>query len=380
MLNFDYSLEPGRKALDKYKTDSIKPLVSVITPYYNGGKYFEQTYNSMVNQTFPYFEWIIVNDGSTIQEDVDLLNNFVQKDKRIKVFHTENKGATAARVYGIDNSTTDIIISFDADDLFDPIFIEVLYWALITNKDASWAYADQLGFGTQEYLYTKEFSSEIMKTENVACHMSTIRKKDYYEVGGYTVSENRDLFEDWMVWLKMLAAGKYPVHVKQHLFWYRRLDAWLSSIMNNNEKKDEAYKVIKHLADKVPDGIRSVTFDRHEAGTFKKPSKWDCDLVFPQKLEKTGILVLVPEMVLGGAGSFNLDLITNIDKKKYEIGIITTINSTNIMRQKFKEHSDDIFELPTFLRIDDWISFIHYYIQSRKVDICNYRRLADNRI
>ena len=64
-MEFDYAKEPGRKLLISNRESDGKPLVSIITPYYNAGKYFKQTFNCVMNQTFPWFEWIIVDDGST---------------------------------------------------------------------------------------------------------------------------------------------------------------------------------------------------------------------------------------------------------------------------------------------------------------------------
>ena len=72
-MEFDYTKEPGRKLLQRGLTHEGMPLVSIITPYYNAGKYFEQTFNCVMNQTFPWFEWIIVDDGSTKQEDIEIL-------------------------------------------------------------------------------------------------------------------------------------------------------------------------------------------------------------------------------------------------------------------------------------------------------------------
>jgi len=76
-MEFDYSLEPGKELKRRYKTPGEEPLVSIITPYFNAGKYFEQTFNSVMNQTFPWYEWIIVNDGSTNEADVRFLRKTV---------------------------------------------------------------------------------------------------------------------------------------------------------------------------------------------------------------------------------------------------------------------------------------------------------------
>ena len=72
-MKFDYAKEPGRELLNSNRVSNDKSSVSIITPYYNAGKYFEQTFNCVMNQTFPWFEWIIVDDGSTDKPSLDTL-------------------------------------------------------------------------------------------------------------------------------------------------------------------------------------------------------------------------------------------------------------------------------------------------------------------
>ena len=99
------------------------PKISVITPFYNSGKDFEQTYNCLINQTFEDYEWIIVNDGSTKTEDVALLEKLAETDCRIRVFHQENGGQSKAKNYGIVQAVTDIIVFIDADDLVEDFYL-----------------------------------------------------------------------------------------------------------------------------------------------------------------------------------------------------------------------------------------------------------------
>lgn len=62
---FDYTNEPGKVLKDELSINDGEPLITIITPYYNTKNYIKQTAISVLNQTFPYWEWIIINDGST---------------------------------------------------------------------------------------------------------------------------------------------------------------------------------------------------------------------------------------------------------------------------------------------------------------------------
>ena len=100
-MEFDYTCQPGLKdwALDYVKTG--KPLVSIITPYYNSSRHIMQTVRCVLNQTFPYFEWILVDDGSTEAGVRELLAEIENLDPRIHVLFKENGGPAAARNYGV---------------------------------------------------------------------------------------------------------------------------------------------------------------------------------------------------------------------------------------------------------------------------------------
>ena len=102
--DFDFSLEPGieRKINRDYK--ELDPVISVVIPFYNDKEYIEQSVNSVLNQTFPYFEILIIDDGSKDEESLIKLDEIAKTDKRIKVFHKENEGLSATRDYGASKS------------------------------------------------------------------------------------------------------------------------------------------------------------------------------------------------------------------------------------------------------------------------------------
>ena len=372
MKEFDFSLEPGQTLKGKYDIQAVlqdgKPLISVITAYYNAAQYFEQTFNSVINQTFPWFEWIIVNDGSTKQEDVAFLRKIAEKDDRIKVIDQKNAGAVNARNNGIDQSKSDIIVILDADDLIDCRYLEMVYWGLLCNKEVKWAYTDSVGFHQMEYSWQKEFSSENMKEENILSYIAAIRKEVL--IDGIYDDSTKNNWEDWQLWLKLLAKGYQPFHIKKRMFWYRRLDTgMLSKIEENAELKERLQKQIDTLAQNVPDGIRAVCPDNRKELEFAEIKTCDWKRRLPYKKKKTNILFLFPHMECGGADKFNVDIITNLDKDKYEIGVVTTVGDENEWEDKFAKEIEDVFELPRFLHKKDWIPFIYYYIQSRQVDI-----------
>ena len=96
------------------------PIVTVITPVFNGEKFLTETIESVLNQTLVNFEYIIVDDASTDQT-FEIINKFKKKDKRIKIVKlNKNVGPITARNLAIDKSKGIFIAFIDADDLWHP--------------------------------------------------------------------------------------------------------------------------------------------------------------------------------------------------------------------------------------------------------------------
>ena len=91
------------------------PDISVIIPLYNKGMIIERTVKSVLGQTYPNFELIIVDDGST-DNSVEVVQRI--KDERIRLISQKNAGPSAARNTGVRNAKTEWIVFLDGDDEF----------------------------------------------------------------------------------------------------------------------------------------------------------------------------------------------------------------------------------------------------------------------
>ncbi len=103
----------------------MNPLVSIIIPLYNRVSVFEETIKSVLQQTYPDWECLIIDDHST-DGSYELAKEFSEKDKRVKVYKREGlpKGAPRCRNEGINLSEGKYIIFLDSDDLFSPFCLE----------------------------------------------------------------------------------------------------------------------------------------------------------------------------------------------------------------------------------------------------------------
>ena len=89
--------------------------VSVIIPVYNTSKYLDKCIDSLVNQTLDDIEFIMVNDGST-DNSKEIIEKWVKKDKRIKLYNKENGGQASARNLGLTKAEGEYIAFLDSDD------------------------------------------------------------------------------------------------------------------------------------------------------------------------------------------------------------------------------------------------------------------------
>ncbi len=116
------------------------PKISVITPVYNGEKYLRETAESLFNQTFEDWEWVIVNDGSK-DHTADILKEF-EVDPRVRVFHQSNGGEARARNNGLDHVLGEYIGFLDADDLYTPNALSDLSQYLDLHADIGVVFSD----------------------------------------------------------------------------------------------------------------------------------------------------------------------------------------------------------------------------------------------
>ena len=93
--------------------------VEVIIPVKNGEKYIRDSINSVLAQTHKNIRVTVVDDGST-DETAKICDEYAEKYENFRVFHTENRGVSAARNYGIEHAEGDYIALYDHDDMLTP--------------------------------------------------------------------------------------------------------------------------------------------------------------------------------------------------------------------------------------------------------------------
>ncbi|MBQ2666064.1 glycosyltransferase [Methanobrevibacter sp.] len=118
--------------LNSVKDLFINPKISVIIPVYNASKFLHESIPSVLKQSLKEIELICVNDGSK-DDSLEILNEFYQKDSRVRIIDQENAGCGAARNRALDEACGDYIYFFDPDDYIQRNAFKELYNNAVKN-------------------------------------------------------------------------------------------------------------------------------------------------------------------------------------------------------------------------------------------------------
>lgn len=111
------------------KLEFTKPVFTVVVPTYNQAQYLGPALDSLINQSFPLWEAVVINDGSRDSTPA-VMEEYSRKDNRIRCFHKENGGVATALNVGIENAAGDWICWLSSDDLFEPDKLEIHFHAI----------------------------------------------------------------------------------------------------------------------------------------------------------------------------------------------------------------------------------------------------------
>lgn len=199
------------------------PSVSVIIPAYNQALYIAQAIQSVLEQTYPHFELIVVDDGST-DETPGILA--VLHDPRIHIVRQPNAGLSAARNRGLRESSAPLVTFLDSDDYFLADKLEVMVRFLQDHPDVGLVagevkYINNSGKTIREPVEvpTKLALPELL-CENPICVSGILLRRMWLERVG-VFDESLRACEDWDLWLRLLAAGCVMAWVDHPVVAYR---------------------------------------------------------------------------------------------------------------------------------------------------------------
>lgn len=220
---------------DKYKEQykEEKGLLSVVIPYYNLAKTLPETIESIKETTYNKYEIIIVNDGSTDKESVDILENY-KEDKKIKVVNIKNKGLANARNVGAKEAKGEYIAFIDADDKIEKNFYKRAIDILEKYKNVSYVYSWVQYFeGSNAVWPTFNTHIPYLLCANMLAAFTVIRKNDFLNFGQNRIEMQYGM-EDYDGWVSLANHGCLGVSIPEKLNLYRIRKDSMSRQFNKN--------------------------------------------------------------------------------------------------------------------------------------------------
>lgn len=268
-----------------------KPTISVIMPVYNTERRVWLAIESILDQTFKDFEFIILDDWST-DRSYEICKNYAKKDNRIRLYKNEKNqwlSYTRNRLIGL--ATTDYIASQDSDDISVKSRLEIEYQFLSKNSKYSvvwWAneIIDEDWKNVWYRTYSDNISNIILKKSPISNPSSMYKKSDFYKVGWYTKHKELDGVEDYDLWLRFYLHWYWIKNLQKILLKYR-IRTWqtkfnVKKILKNTiyiQKKyikswlrptisDRIYLICEHILLVLPNSLivflfKKFTYKRH---------------------------------------------------------------------------------------------------------------------
>ena len=254
------------------------PLISVIIPVYNAKKYIAYCLESVLTQTYQNFEIICIDDGS-VDDSASTLKKYESKDKRIHIYHQENKGLPATRNVGISKATGEYICFVDADDGLHPQFLEMMLQS-ITKAQADVIGCDYMKVPNNDTLknHTINITQKLkisynpLKIKQHHCHFMVwgkLYQRHVLEKVSFNpeIQYGEDVIHSW----KTYASINKIAYLKNQLYLYRqstdsmirrpfnyrfvedhiRMYMELINFFGQKQLKKELKRIIQHKLNKI---------------------------------------------------------------------------------------------------------------------------------
>ncbi len=214
-------------------------LISIVTPTYNSERFILETYQSIHNQTYSDWEWLVTDDCST-DSTVEILEHISQQDPRVRLFKNENNsGAAVTRNVSLSHANGDFIAFIDSDDIWEPSKLteqlnfmgDFIHFSFtqFTPVDSE---MNSLSSPVDSRLEKKYFTySDMLKKEaTLGCSTVMIRACVFDDIHMPLIRTG----QDYALWLKLLKTGHNAFLFKRSFTNYRILP---NSISRNKFKK-----------------------------------------------------------------------------------------------------------------------------------------------
>lgn len=238
------------------------PMVSVIIPCYNHGQYLDEAVHSVLEQTYQDFEIIVIDDGSTNEKTLEILETYDRpKTRLIRMSH---QGLAKARNNGITACTGKYILPLDADDKIGCTYLEKAVGVLEANERVGIVYCKAEFFGEASgkwELPAYQFPS-ILHGNVIFCS-AFFRKSDWAKVNGYNPNMIYG-WEDYDFWLSLIELGRDVFSIPETLFYYRKRSDSMVTMMTCEQVMYSYAQLFRNHPRLYADNMSALLVNHHD--------------------------------------------------------------------------------------------------------------------
>ena len=336
--------EPDEEDLEAQKKFSdlleYKPFFSIITPVFNPPKYaLEELIQSVLNQTYPYFELCLGNFGDSV-EITELLRHYQKVDSRVKVLSfksnrgiSENSNSILKKVKG------DFIVLLDHDDTIAP---NALFEnANILNKgDYDFIYSDKdkINDSSQRFepIFKPEWSPDILLNVNYLTHLNAIRTSKVKEIGGW--DPRTDGAQDWDLFLRVIETTERIAHIPKVLYHWRVISTSTAFSIDSKPYALEGQRVAinKYLKN------QNILAESYHSGKSELFLKWE-----KESVDQEPLFILLATNYADLLRSLN-SIKQTLRNKHYKFMVVHSFEVSSRERESLKECKRWIKDSTTF--------------------------------
>ena len=246
-------------------------LVTIVIPVYNHLPFLAECLASILAQTIPLWEAIVVDDGSKNRDTAAIVRALA--DPRIRcIQHEHNRGLAAARNTGIRAGRARFVLPVDHDDRLAPTYLEAVLAVIGDGNTYDAIFTEFMTFGaSSEHVPYAVRDVEALLTEQWIPRPGTMFRRSLWErTGGYCEADAlRPGNEDWEFWLSAVEHGMRITHVAAPLYLYRQHATSMMSglVYHDYSTREFIYRRHRALFDRY--GRRNIFLSRGYFGSAK---------------------------------------------------------------------------------------------------------------
>ncbi|MFY9823221.1 MAG: glycosyltransferase, partial [Thermoanaerobaculia bacterium] len=352
-----------------------EPLVSIVIPCYNYGRFVAEAVDSVLAQTFRSFEILVVDGGSS----ADTLATLERLDRpQTTVYFRDGRHLVGDnRNFGISRARGKYVCCLDADDLIRPTYLEKALF-LLETQDFDLVSTAIRCFGDKSEVYHLERFPTLadMLAGNHVSTCAVFRRDLWEKAGGFQDTGIREsyFYEDWRLWVRFAALGARIANIVDECLFLYRIHS--SQSLSNQDQgvpaMDQQREAVKEFNQDV---LTAEALSRSEENRRLQVRMEDAFVNLRHGSPATGqttVLIAMPFFIVGGAERLLSEIAAHLGHCGFRVILVTTEYVYPIYGDStswFERTTAEIYQLPRFLDPSRWHELIAYLLETRNVSL-----------